>query len=257
MSCSYGVYDDDVVVDYEEVVRSSRDFSEDEMLFVRSINFFIVAFWNLGMAKPLLKWLHQEEGINPLDAILTFAKGGVNQVLDDFLKEFRSEALNEWFDTEEELVEYYTKNFKSLSENGFLKMDLKYTAKLLLNRRLTKSMLDAMASQCKSDLTKQLTQFCMDSIYFMDFREKFKECTYSDSLVEGLKKIYPLSPIDGNKCRFKLEDGSEEAIDFEFKKYRFDEEPTQALAQTLEGPYVRKFLLEFKFSKEAKTVEAI
>jgi hypothetical protein len=255
MSSSYGVYDGDVVVDYEEGVRSSKDISEDEMLFVRCINFFIVAFWNIGMAKPLLKWLHQEKGVNPLDAFLTLAKGGVSEAFDDFLKEFMTEAQNEWFDTEKELVEYYTQNFKSMSEKGFLKMDLKYTAKLLLNRDLTKSLLDTIANQCKSGLSSDLTQFCMDGIYFMDSRESFKERTYSDSLVANLKKIYPSIHFNGNKCQFKLQEGNEEAINFELKKYGFDEHPIQALAQTLEGNYKSKFLLNFKFVEEAETAK--
>jgi radical SAM superfamily enzyme YgiQ (UPF0313 family) len=247
MSSSYGVYDGDVVVDYEEGVRSSKDFSEDEMLFVRCINFFIVAFWNIGIAKPLLRWLHLERGVNPLDVFLILAKGGVNQTFDDFLEEFMKEARNEWFDTEKELVEYYTQNFKSMSENGFLKMDLKYTAKLLLNKDLTKLFLNTISEQCQSDLSSEFTQFCMDGIYFMDLRETFKEHFYSDSLVASLKKIYPSIPINGNKCQFNLQEGNEEAIDFELKKYQFDDHPVQALAQTLEGPYKSKFLLNFNF----------
>lgn len=207
------------------------------------------------MAKPLLKWLHQEKGVNPLDAFLILAKGGLSQTFDDFLKEFMTEARNEWFETEKELVEYYTQNFKSMSENGFLKMDLKYTAKLLLNRGLTKSLLDTIANQCKSGLSSDLTQFCMDGIYFMDSRESFKERTYSDSLVANLKKIYPSIPFNGNKCQFKLQEGNKEAINFELKKYGFDEHPIQALAQTLEGNYKSKFLLNFKFVEEAETAK--
>ena len=34
--------------------------------------------------------------------------------------EFNNEAQNEWFDTENELVEYYNKNVKPLKDHGFL-----------------------------------------------------------------------------------------------------------------------------------------
>jgi radical SAM superfamily enzyme YgiQ (UPF0313 family) len=250
MTTSYGVYDGDVVVDCEEGVRSSRDISENEMLMIRSINFFIVAFWNLGMAKPLLKWLHQEKGVNPLDVFLTLTKSGLNPAFDDFLKKLMTEARNEWFDTEEELVEHYTNNFNRLSEEGFLKINLKYTAILLLDRDLTKGFLDTIAEHCCTGLSPELTQFCMDGIYFMDTRENFKVRNYSDSLVASLKKSYPSLPISGNKCHFKLQDGNEEAISFELKKYGFDKNPVQGLSQALEGPYRSKFLLDFKFVEE-------
>ena len=244
MSSSYGIYDGDEVVECEEIVRSSKDISEDEMQSVRLLNFFIVAFWNVGMAKPLLTWMQQKQGINPLDVFVSLAKGGLTPSLDKFMDEFNQEAQNEWFDTEEELIKYHKLNFTDLLEKGFLKLDLKFAAKLLLDRQITKSFLDAIAMQYKSEKTSELAQFCLDSIYFMDSPVSSKECSYSVSLITALKEIWP---IEGDICRFEMKEGIEEAINFELKKYKFDEDPVRALSITLEGPYSRLFLYNFKF----------
>ena len=51
ISGHYGKYDGEIIMDYEESVRSSKDLSESDMFFLRKLDFFIFLFWNMGFAK--------------------------------------------------------------------------------------------------------------------------------------------------------------------------------------------------------------
>jgi len=248
ISGSYGKYGGEPIFEFEESVRASKDISEDQMLSLRVVHFLIMAFWNLGIAKPLLRWMSREQNLNPLDVILLLTRPEENPFIEEFLIEFNEEAKDEWFDTAGELSDYYSVHFDELMADGFFKMNFKYLAKILLGRDFAKKMLVAIASKMKSDLASELVQFCHDRIYFLDHPVQSKQCEYSDALVSALKTIYPALSFTSNVCHFEIEEKTKNAIDFELNKVGIDKNPVRALALTLES-YRSYFLFDFRFGE--------
>lgn len=250
ISGSYGKYDGTPIFEYEESVRSSKDIAEEEMHYLRIIHFFIWAFWNLGLAKPLLKWILIESGKNPLDVLMDLAKPGRDPHLDNFVAEFDAEAREEWFDTADQLKEYYTKNFEQLIAEGFLKLNHKYLAKILLDKKLAKFLIDSLVRQNHSHISEQLGQFCFDRIFFID-SPIAKKCEYDKDMVNILKLIYPYVNFESNTCFFEQQEGAKEAISFELDKFGFNKDPLRALTLTVES-YRNRFLYDFNFSLTGK-----
>jgi putative methyltransferase len=246
ISGSYGKYDGVPILEYEESVRSSNDIKETEMHYLRIIHFFIWAFWNLGLAKPLLKWILIESGKNPLDVLIELAKPGRDNYLDKFIAEFDEEAREEWFDNPDELKQYYTKNFDKLIAEGFLKLNHKYLAKILLDKKLAKFLIDALVRQNHSPITEQLGRFCYDRIFFIDSPIS-KRVQYDKDTIGTLKMIYPYVNFESDTCLFEQQDGAKEAIDFELEKFGFKKDPLRALTITVES-YRNRFLYDFNFS---------
>ena len=246
ISGSYGKYDGIPIFEYEESVRSSKDITEDEMHSLRIIHFFIWAFWNVGVAKPLLQFIHMEKGINPLDILFSLAKQDNDEVLNKFLNEFDLEAREEWFDSPKELSDYYNKNFDSLIENGFLKLNFKYLAKLFLEKEFIKRWIEKIVSQYRNEKTEKLAKFCFDRIYFVGTHELTKKIEYDESIVKILKITFPYNEFNSNTCIFNIDTTSKKELEFSLKKYNFEQEPVRALAMTLES-YYNYLLFDFQF----------
>ena len=251
ISGSYGKYDGEPIFEFEESVRASKDITEDEMFSLRVVHFFIMAFWNLGIAKPLLRWMQQERNINPLDVILSLTNPEENPFIKEFLLEFNEEAKREWFDTAENLSEYYTAHFDELMANGFLKLNFRYLSKILLNQEFAKKLLITIAGKTTGDMAMELVRFCHDRIYFLDDPVQSKKCEYSESLVNVLKKLYPLLSFTSNVCHFEIEEKTKKAIDFELDKVGLKKDPIRALALTLES-YRSYFLFDFSFGSDGR-----
>ncbi len=248
---SYGKYEGEPIFEFEESVRASKDITEAEMFSLRIVHFYIMAFWNLGIAKPLLRWMKMEQNINPLDVMLSLTRPEENPFIEEFLNEFNEEARTEWFDTADSLTDYYTTNFDDLMEKGFLKLNFRYLAKILLNRDFAKQILITIAGKTNDPLASELMQFCYDRIYFLDHPVQSKKCEYSDDLVNVLKKIYPTLSFDSNVCHFEIEEKTKHAIDYELKKVGLEKDPVRALALTLES-YRSYFLFDFRFGSAGK-----
>jgi radical SAM superfamily enzyme YgiQ (UPF0313 family) len=246
ISGSYGKYDGLPIFEYEESVRSSKDITEDEMRYLRIIHFFIWAFWNVGIAKPLLQFIHMEKGINPLDILFSLAKQDDDKILNKFLNEFDLESREEWFDSPKELTDYYNKNFDSLIENGFLKLNFKYLAKLFLEKEFIKRWIEKIVLQYRNEKTEKLAKFCFDRIYFIGTQELTKKIEYDESVVRILKNVFPYNEFNSNTCTFNIDDASKNNIEFALKKYNFERVPIRALAMTLES-YYNYLLFDFQF----------
>lgn len=251
---SYGEYDGNRVFEFEESVRSSKDITEDEMVSLRVIHFFVWALSNLGIGRSILRWLETEHDVSPVDAMLSLVRRGKNRILDDFLEEFTREAADEWFDTPEELTAYYTENFEELIRDGFLKMNAKYAAKMLLDPQFTEAILSALCDGFESPLAKELVQFCMDRIYFLSDRVATKDRTYSPELVEFLKEVYPHHSFETNTCRFEIDEKTRSTIEYHLKKNNFDTNPISAITLTTESVRIGHFMCEFTFGSQVKEV---
>ena len=97
ISGSYGKYHGEMVFEYEESVRGSKDISQHEMHSLRVIHFLMWSLSNLGIARSLLHFLNVEHDRNPVDVMLALASPGKNPDLDVYLEEFDREAREEWF----------------------------------------------------------------------------------------------------------------------------------------------------------------
>lgn len=248
ISGSYGRYQGEATFEFEESVRGSKDISEEEMHSLRIIHFFNYALSNLGIAKALLRWLQLERGLNPVDVIISLATPGKDDALDEFLVEFDEEARAEWFETPEELADYYGVHFDELLANGFLKMNFKYLAKILLDKGFARRLLTAIIGGTHSAIALELMEFCFDRIYFLDDAVQTKERNYSEDLVDILRKVYPSNSFESTICRFEIDERTQLAIDYELKKFNFQKDPVRAIALTLES-YSSHFLYDFKFGR--------
>ena len=246
ISGCYGMYGGTPIFDFEESVRSSNDIKEEEMHYLRVLHFFIWVFWNLAIGKTLLQWIQMEYGKNPLDVLIDMIKPGTSPELEKFVTEFDIEARSEWFDTPNELIKHYTENFDQFIAEGYLKLNLKHLAKIFLDKKLTKFLIDALVNQYPSNISKQLGKFCYDRIVFLDSPIS-KKSEYSEDGINALKKIYPDMNFESNICFFEQKEGFKETIDYELKKFEFDKDPLRALTLTLES-YRKRFLNDFSFS---------
>lgn len=258
ISGHYGKYDGDIILDYEESVRSSKDLSEHEMFFLRKLDFFIVLFWNMGFAKPLLQWLYLQSGQNPLDMILDQIKNAEgNTTLNKFLSDYELDDRNEWFETPEALEAYYSKNFDDLLRQGFFKLNLKYAARFLLDPSFAKVLLMDIARRENSPVAYELASFCFDRIFFPGASETFKKRKYSTESVKAMKEINPSILLGDQTCIFSMEESAKTSIEYELTRHNFAQDPLRALSLTLEGPFQRLFLYNFEFKVLSKANESL
>ncbi len=254
ISGGYGKYDGMPIFEYEESVRSSKDITEEEMLSLRKVHFFIYAFWNLGIAKPILRYLHTKMNQNPLDLILKLIHSTKNEKISKFLADFEKEAREEWFDSADELREYYSENFEKLMKNGFLKMNFKYLARILLDKEFARTLIEGLIDETDDKAAKKLSSFCLERIYFPGSNELVKTILYDEDMVNILKILYPRLTFDSKKCKFEQKEKLVHAINYELQKFNFENEPLRALALTLET-YRSNFLYDFQFGKIGKESE--
>ncbi len=255
ISGGYGKYGNIPIFDYEESVRSSKDISEEEMLSLRIVHFLIWSLWNFGIGKPILKYLQKKHNQNPLDVILNLIKFSKNKQFKEFLEKFDKQSREEWFDTPEEITEYYTKNFDKLIKEGFLKLNYRYLAEIFSNPSFAKTLIDSLAGESNDLTVKKLANFCYERIYFPRSSELIKNVHVDDDVILALKSIYPDLIFDSNVCKFEQSTKDNEIIEYELKKYNYEKDPVRALAITFES-YSSKFLYDFQFSEKNKEISA-
>ena len=107
------------------------------MYNLKKTHFLTNLFWNQGIGKLLLR-LGQFFNVNPLDVIMNLSKDEVSNLSKKILNPLQKEFKEEWFNTEEELINHYKQSKyhdKLLSgEEGLTKLNLKYIAKLMLDK---------------------------------------------------------------------------------------------------------------------------
>lgn len=135
----YGMVDGKPVFELEESVRATRDITEQELNRFKVLHWLISFTWNSGIFKPLLRFGH-EIGINPMHAFSGLTKSQSVSLLRLF-REIEQNSMAEWFDTEEEMVQYYQipENFTAIV-NNFVKLYFLYTAKCYANPSIIKDL---------------------------------------------------------------------------------------------------------------------
>lgn len=134
----FGKYSGITAIETNEVVRSTNTLSEEEILFFRPLHWLIQFLWSYKYYIHLLKYL-QSEQIDLVDYMVRLITGRENapakvkQVFNDFDRE----ARDEFFDTAEELLAYYSNEatFEKIMKSGFPKLNYKYMFDVVFNCR--------------------------------------------------------------------------------------------------------------------------
>lgn len=119
-----------VVLEFEEGIRETDVLSEPEILGCRAIHWLIQFMWNYRFYYDFLR-LVSNLGVNPLDFIIGMTKSWNLQEArgaHELFRRFEQEAINEWFDTPEELLHHYQKpaQLAGLKRGEFGKLNGKY-----------------------------------------------------------------------------------------------------------------------------------
>ena len=172
---AYGEYGGIKVIEYEECVRKTSTMSTEDLLELRlfNANFFLLYYIELG--RPMLDFA-LKNSIHPIDIIAEISKKiDENQypLLSKYIKQFKKNADEEWFNTSEEADNYYLQPsmFEKIMKDGFPKLNYEYAAKLLTNNNLKNEFLSLIGQTIKEKLPNQnyvineLVKFCIQRVF--------------------------------------------------------------------------------------------
>lgn len=178
MDNGFGEYDTILSMEVEEGIRETQTMSEDDILFFRPVHWLIQFFWNYRFYYPLMKFLQTRER-SPLDLILNLVESAESPEMPEAVRRifarFHKDANEEWFDTKEDLLAYYSARFKALKDGEYGKMNGKYIFHVLTDAkpsfddcvlRFTKDMLKTGEGGGASDgrLVENLVQYCAGAV---------------------------------------------------------------------------------------------
>ncbi len=136
----FGEFDGRKYFEIEEGIRRTNTMSEEDILYFRPIHWLIQFLWNYRFYYDLLKYI-QSLGVNPIDYIIKLIDDIDNsetpESVKDIFRSFKKEARDEWFDSPEQLREYYShpENFDYLQKGNHGKLNGKYVFRVLLEIR--------------------------------------------------------------------------------------------------------------------------
>jgi hypothetical protein len=221
----FGKYADIISIEEEEMVLHTSTMAEEDILYFRPIHFFIQFLWNYKYYFITL--------IEKKDT----ASVSVRNILKDFIDEMH----NEWFDTKQQLIEYYSKpeNFRIISNGGFGKLNYRYTYRFLLEAkkdlgdylfRVAKGMLLERKATAKveGDELADLRRFSEN--IFIDFTDGFENLN-ADKILEFKHDVLqwkhdgynrPLSEYKNHniKLRFMLPDERVETLNMLYAQFK-------------------------------------
>ena len=187
----YGIYDGQPICEYEESIVATSTMSNEDMYTIRLVHFLAWALWNSGLGQPLLRYLFAAKNVNPLDSLLIFTRDGLHPELEKFIAEYKAEAQTEWFDSRDQLLDHFASNYQALLDDEYLKLNLKYLARILLDPELARIILQTSASQNDDPAIGKLVDFCLERILFVEQRTRHKEIKYSGLLASALATVHP------------------------------------------------------------------
>ncbi len=147
----YGEYDNQLVFECEESIRSTMHMSEAELNDFKVLHWLIYFTWNAGLFKPILIF-GRKYGVNPADVLLRLSNTDnlfLRQLFDSMLKE----SMDEWFDSEEEMVSFFgmRSNFDKLKKD-FGKLIYLFTARLYQDRPTIQALGEELVRIVKDEL---------------------------------------------------------------------------------------------------------
>lgn len=125
---NYGVYDDDLVFDIEEIIVATDTLPFEDYIECRKLHMTFSVFWNDGWFSDLIEFAHRHgvprsEWLKAMLDAMMAEKGKVREFLDAFV----GETKNELFPTREACIAHYSEptNFERL-RNGEIGDNLMY-----------------------------------------------------------------------------------------------------------------------------------
>src|SRR6476661_8060342 len=105
--------------------------SEADLFYLRKLHFLVDFCWNIDVYKPILS-LGQLYGINPVDVLtrlLARSESGEDQKLSEFFRTFDKESKVEWFDNENDILNYFANeaNYHRLLNQEFEKLNIQFS----------------------------------------------------------------------------------------------------------------------------------
>lgn len=131
---AYGEYRGEAILEAEEVVVETKDFSLEDNFKIRMFNWLVQMSWTLKRHDILIKCLH-ECGLNPVDLFIDVIVGRAlaPEGLRNLMDEFDREAREELFPSYAALRAHYGElgRVESLKEGGFKKLNTYYSGRAL------------------------------------------------------------------------------------------------------------------------------
>lgn len=254
VSDTWGIYDNTLVVETEESLVGSNDMSFDDMMYLRKVHFLIWALWNSRLAQPILRWMHRERGINPLDTILHICNPTPGGSLDNLLTEYQKEARAEWHESPDAVLQEVSNRVDELENGEFTKLNLKYLAKILLDQKLSDEILLEIARCAKSPEAIELANFCVDRLFDFNNQKRTKTKDYPLSVARALRIAYPNIPEGASRCEFTMSHKTFNSIRNDLKKFNFKNNPVWAVSVTLQA-FSNSFMYDMRFKEDGAIQE--
>ena len=167
MDAGWGKYNGEFIFETDENTISTNHITEKQMYDLKKIHFLTNLFWSTGVGKSLLK-IGQLFKINPLDVIIKLAQDKNSQLFNDILLPLENEFKNEWFDNEDDLLNFYKnpKNHENLlsGKEGLTKLNLKYMTKLMLEKKIVYDSIHLLKNFIKNVCGKSLNDELLDIV---------------------------------------------------------------------------------------------
>ena len=167
MDAGWGKYKGEFIFETDENTISTNHITEQQMYDLKKIHFLTNLFWSMGVGKSLLK-IGQLFKISPLDVIIRLAQDQNSPLFKNILSPLENEFKNEWFDNEQDLINFYKdpKNHENLlsGKEGLTKLNLKYMTKLMLEKKVVYNSIHLLKNFIKNVCEKNLNNELLDIV---------------------------------------------------------------------------------------------
>ena len=131
----YGVYRDEPVLEYQEMVVATDVLTEDDYVYGRLISWLIQMSWNLRRHDGIIRLL-QSIGVSPLDFFVRVIQDAdeAPETVARIFTECREAARAELFDSKESLLDYYSQpeQMEQLRQGAFRKLNTYFSSRVAL-----------------------------------------------------------------------------------------------------------------------------
>jgi len=196
---SFGIYEDQKVLEYEVCIRETAAMSEADFLNLRLFHAHIFIILNLEIGRPHMDYA-ETIGIHPIDlAALVSEMPSKDQYpkLFKYLESYISQATSEWFDSQEEADNYYKDpaQWQNLLDNGFPKLNYDYASSLIADAELLDEFLTwieeaiiATSAIADESTLKEISQFTKSRLMAWPFEKDIDAITVQGSTLLHLRR---------------------------------------------------------------------
>jgi radical SAM superfamily enzyme YgiQ (UPF0313 family) len=264
---AYGIYFEEAVFDNEEIIVSTRDLHFEEYLKARKFHLAINIFWNFTRFETLIK-IVQQFGYTPwqwLENIVESLSDEASPAA-KLMNNFIAETKGELFDSEEQLIAYFSRkeSFDKLN-SGETGDNLIYKYRTLglfyfweeINATALQTTLDMIESKHRDDLLPEaLKEYSTYTQYlfaygkskeeilqphFHPFRFNIKKWIFDGGKTENLSD-YVLR--DSLTLKFELSEENRKNLNDAFKIWSFDPKSFSMFIRRIHNDWLKKSVSE-------------